>query len=119
MMVSHFLLPAITSPTRVTDFSKTLIDNFYLNCLSHDFKSFILYDDTSDHFPILLPIDLIRTTKCINKPVMARLYNPVTKTKFVDEIGSFDWSNLIYMCSTCKHGYVIQEFHADFFPMYL
>jgi len=76
MMMSHFLIPAITRPSRVTDLSKTLIDNFYINCsLSHDFKSFILHDDMSDHFPILLQNNLVRTTECINKPgkPMARL----------------------------------------------
>ena len=45
------LLPIISKPTRITDNSATLIDNFFINepC---NFESGILISDILDHFPI-------------------------------------------------------------------
>ena len=50
-MYSLSLLPIISKPTRNTDNSVTLIDNFFINepC---NFKSSILISDISDHLPI-------------------------------------------------------------------
>ena len=50
-MYSLSLLPIISKPTRITDNSAALIDNFFINepC---NFESGIIISDISDHFPI-------------------------------------------------------------------
>jgi len=51
-MVSSGFRPLITSPTRLTGHSSTLIDNIFSNALTYNENSGILYADVSDHLPI-------------------------------------------------------------------
>ena len=44
--------PTISKPTRVTNYSATLIDNIITNIHEYPIKSGILYNDISDHFPV-------------------------------------------------------------------
>ena len=57
MLSSHYI-PTISKPTRVTEFSATLIDNFFVSSLTNQLESAIVYNDISDHFPICLKINL-------------------------------------------------------------
>ena len=56
LMVSHYLLPHILHPTRVTDHSATIIDNIFYNTLEFETQSANLLTKTSDHFPQFLVI---------------------------------------------------------------
>ena len=56
LLCSNRLLPTITKPMRITDHTATLIDNIFINVMNRSMKATILYDDLSDHFPILLEI---------------------------------------------------------------
>ena len=49
-MCSNFLLPYITSSSRVTSRSKTLINNISLNVIEEDTNSGIITTTTSDHY---------------------------------------------------------------------
>ena len=51
LMVSHYLLPHILHPTRITDHSATVIDNISSNSLESDTVSGSLLSQISDHFP--------------------------------------------------------------------
>ena len=44
---------SITKPTRVTSTSATLIDHIWTNNMRENIFNGILYDMTSDHFPVL------------------------------------------------------------------
>ena len=44
--------PTISKPTRITNYSATLIDNIITNIHEYPIKSGILYNDISDHFTI-------------------------------------------------------------------
>ena len=48
--MSHHMISNITRPTRITETSTTLIDNFYVNTTSYCYSSSIVYDDISDYF---------------------------------------------------------------------
>ena len=50
-MVSHYLLPHILHPTRVTDHSATVIDNIFSNNTQYETTSGNLITQISDHFP--------------------------------------------------------------------
>ena len=52
LMVSHYLLPHILHPTRVTDHSATIIDNIFFNTLEFDTLSgnFPRFQTTFDSF---------------------------------------------------------------------
>ena len=48
------MAPAINAPTRVTDTTANLIDNFFTNCTQDIIDPTIIVSDFSDHFSILL-----------------------------------------------------------------
>ena len=56
LMVSHYLLPHILQPTRVTDHSATIIDNIFFNTLEFDTLSGNLLTKISYHFPQFLVV---------------------------------------------------------------
>jgi len=53
-IVAQCLTSLIKKPTRVTEFTATLIDNIFISNIMYQSKGTIFYDDVSDHFPILL-----------------------------------------------------------------
>ena len=53
-MVSHYLLPHILHPTRVTDHSATLIDNMFSNNVESDTVGRNILSQITDHFPQFL-----------------------------------------------------------------
>ena len=55
-MVSHYLLPHILHPTRVTDHTATIVNNILFNTLEFDTLSGNLLTKISDHFPQFLVI---------------------------------------------------------------
>ena len=74
-MYSLSLLPIISKPTRITDNSATLINNFFINepC---NFESGILISDISDHFPNFFNrknFFCTNSSKNVNKGVHYRL----------------------------------------------
>ena len=58
-MISHYLLPHILHPTRVTDHSATVIDNIFSNNSSYETVSGNIMTQISDHFPQFLMLNKI------------------------------------------------------------
>ena len=58
LMSSYSFLPTINCPTRITEFSATLIDNIFINDLTHKFGSAAISSDISDHLPVLIHLQL-------------------------------------------------------------
>jgi hypothetical protein len=52
-LISKSFLPVITSPTRVKQQSATLIDHIWTNKVFSNYKSGILINSLSDHFPVI------------------------------------------------------------------
>src|SRR6218665_2230971 len=75
MLASHKIMPTILRPTRITEFSSTLIDNIFTNCPNYNMDSCILIDDISDHLPIMLCIDLFLTTSGVSTAPNKRIFN--------------------------------------------
>ena len=55
-MIQNGFLPKITTPTRITDHSKTVIDNIYSNKMDTDEKTCILLNHISDHQACIIGI---------------------------------------------------------------
>ena len=66
-MISHYLLPHILHPTRVTNHSETVIDNIFSNNTSYEIISGNIISQISDHFPqfIILNQVTINYKNCI------------------------------------------------------
>ena len=57
-LASFSFLPLISKPTRVQDSSTTLIDNIFCNNLNIIVRNGVILDDTSDHFPIFITVNI-------------------------------------------------------------
>ena len=69
MLFSYNLLPLITKPTRITDYTSTLIDHIYTNAPIHNTVSGICLVDISDHLPVFCTSDVYkkkRKRQCIS-----------------------------------------------------
>lgn len=51
-MYSRLLLPYISSPSQLTSWSQTLIDNIFSNNIEEDINSWNLRSTVSDHYAI-------------------------------------------------------------------
>ena len=81
-------------PTRIKHRSATLIDHIWLNKISNNFKSGILINSLSDHFPVFY-IEETKQNK-INQPEMSRRnINNKTISSFCNLLKSTSWLNII------------------------
>ena len=84
------LHPLITLPTRVSDSSSTLIDNFFCNFNLLPLNSAVIQTDISDHYTIAVQLnDNSRPSKR-----WARNYSNKCKNKFTADLQTADWSKL-------------------------
>ena len=95
LIYSFCMYPLITRPTRVTEFSGTLIDNMYTSELMTSVTSGILINDITDHLPIFAYIDYDMEVDNEVKVVKKRDLNDVNVCKFKEELGKVDWSTVI------------------------
>jgi hypothetical protein len=116
--LEHAYLPLITKPTRVTEYSATLIDNIFTNAYLPDCNARIIINDISDHFPIIMQINLgiNLNYKNIDNPPR-RLFNPHLVTKFRDELYLYDW-DLVFNESPADPNICYNRFHATFSALY-
>jgi len=90
-MMSNSFYPAITKPTRITEFSATIIDNIYCNATSNSLAG-IVYKNISDHLPIFVMNDTeVKRVKEV-RSVETRELSSGNIIKFQERIKNFDWS---------------------------
>ena len=92
-MISHYLLPHILHPTRVTDHSATVIDNIFSNNASHETVSGNIMRHIYHYFPqfIILNKTNIDCKRC---SLSKRDFSKFDEQKFVD---SFAGNNLDFL----------------------
>ena len=56
-LFSYGLYPVINKPSRITEDSATLIDNFFINTVNCNVKSGLLINNISDHLPIFVILE--------------------------------------------------------------
>ena len=96
LFVAHSFIPTITKPTRVSKTSATLLDNIYVNNFAHGMKSAVLYNDISDHYPILLQIITSGKVKNDIEPAKKfRVYNSVSIKNFASRLQNIDWRSCL------------------------
>ena len=93
-MMSHALYPAITKPTRITEFSATIIDNVFCNAQTANSFTGILYKNISDHLPIFIISDteIKRTTEA--RSVQTREMGANNILNLQKKLQDFDWSSV-------------------------
>ena len=92
LFISYSFLPQIHKPTRITDTSATLIDNFLSNIFLSS-KSGILISDISDHLPIFMSPN---SSASHNRNFSFSCnFSNVNLEKLIDDLHSFDWTNVL------------------------
>ena len=95
LLLSFNFLPTICQPTRITDFSATLIDNIFVSCFKMVYNSAIVYSDISDHLPVALHlIASIPKTKLVRN-VTRRSFDAKSIEKFNNCLSNTNW-NIVY-----------------------
>ena len=114
-LLSYSYLPAINIPTRITELSKTVIDNVFISNANPITNAAVVYCDISDH----LPIAVCTNTKLINRPKNV----PIARRDFTTEaVNNFNtdlanplvWTD-VYNCVDPNTSY--SKFH-DTYLMY-
>ena len=96
-VLSFGMLPTITVPTRITDTTATLIDNIFTNYTRNEYISRVIYDDISDHLPILTIINCDVTIHHTDKDTAfaTRNFNTVNYSNFIDTIKNTNWNSIL------------------------
>ena len=89
---SYNFLPCILQPTRITEYSATLIDNIFLNDMEHHQVSGNVIHDITDHLPNFLILD---KTPFVPKKckVFKRDYSNMHERDLIEEVQSIRWEN--------------------------
>ena len=95
-MMSSFLLPVITLPTKINKEKSTVIDNIFTNQINPEMKSGNLQLAISDHLPSFL---IVPKDNQNHLPKKHNLYTRKTKnfdkTNFILDYLSIDWDNIL------------------------
>ena len=92
-MISHYLLPHILHPTRVTDHSATVIDNIFSNNTVHESVSGNVMTNISDHFPQFIILNKINMD-CKSCSYAKHNFSNFDEQRFIDGFKKQDMSFL-------------------------
>ena len=94
-MYSASLVPYLTSPTRITSHSRTLIDNIFSTDVSENAISGNIVTSISDHLAqsLFLPIDQLKTNN--NKNIYQRNFKCFNQQIFLEDIQNLNWNNVL------------------------
>lgn len=106
-LYSSSFFPTINSYTRISKTSQTIIDNIITNFHNARFESYVILTDVSDHFPVVLSIDLnIKKKEQPNKYFKKRIKVLSNKnlTKLVESLRNKSWDT-VYSCNNSEEAY--------------
>ena len=87
---THFFLPHILQPTRITHHSETLVDNIFFNSIEHFTISGNLIYDLTDHLPNSIIVKKISSLPAKVK-LYKRDYSSFDEIALVNDIQAIDW----------------------------
>lgn len=94
LLYSHYFVPLITSPTRITATTSSLLDNIFTNNLEH-LNQGIIVSDFSDHYPIFSIASNITKITISNKPTLKRLLTKKSINSINIALSEVDWSPIL------------------------
>jgi hypothetical protein len=112
------LYPTVSLPTRVTDTSSTLIDNFFCDISLLPAQSNVIKSDISDHYTIALK----PKASLVETPSFTRDFSLNNKLNFTNKILASDWNPLYLISDTnLAFNYFLKKFKRIYnksFPFY-
>ena len=102
--------PTITKPTRITHQSATLIDNILIpQELTHNYKSYLLIEDLSDHLPCLLSLNELALDKKAKLTKQKRTFTENVIKKIEHDMLNVNWAEVLDK-KLCNEGFNL--FHS-------
>ena len=94
LMHSFNLLSLINKPTRVTQTSATAIDHIWTNAYSNVIRNGIIYDLTTDHFPIFNISKFVESNvnKRKHEVIKFRNFSEININSFKSDLSEVDWT---------------------------
>ena len=123
-VMSHGFVPYITRPTRITEYTATLIDHLFVRLPRHKVtapvKAGILFNDITDHLPIFLFLS-VQSRGQNNQRPRVRIFSDANIQKFIDKIASVNWGHVLnHQCGNlnCTEFYkYIKRIYSETFPL--
>lgn len=103
----------INKPTRVTNTSATIIDHIWTNNIENHIKSGIIFDSTSDHFPVFSQFSLSSGVTSDHSTFTSRNFTTEAIEAFKAEL-----SNFVYVLSTFSVNYIFENYIENFRTLY-
>ena len=94
----------ISSPTRVSQTSSSLIDHIYTNIDVSNVREGTIIADLSDHFPVCAIFDDIRITKANAPQIRFRSYKRYQLVDFHRDLANAPWDT-VYECADVNDAY--------------
>ena len=85
------LLPHILQPTRITEFTSTLIDNIYGNNFAHNTVGGNILITFADHFSQFISVNK-NVQKLKPKPIFRRDFSSFKDADFIDDVSIQNWN---------------------------
>ena len=126
-LITNNFLPQILLPTRITDYSATVIDHIYYFAgrnVNKNVKLYSgnLYSDISDHLPNFVLLKENHSVPDINNRPYIRLHTLKNETRFQYELSCINWTDLLYNISdvnVCYNIFIsrLKEVYDNNFPL--
>lgn len=116
MMYSQGFTPLINRPTRITEYSATIIDNIFTNNLNDLTNSLhgIFMTDISDHLPIFhINKTCLDTHQELH--ILKRTFSIQNKKAFLNELKIHNWENI---CSIENSQSAFTQFHDKYMQIF-
>ena len=99
IMTEAFLFPHISSPTRSTTRSRTLIDNIFSNNIEHDTLSGNIITTISDHFAQFLILKNLSHKQDLRNDIYKNDYEKLFENKihFESDLKNIDWKSFLQL----------------------
>ena len=95
-MCTHGFLPCTSGPTRLTSYSKTLIDNIFYSGISNDNQSGNILTNISDHLSQILFLPSKKNNNT-NSNIYQRNFKNMDVECFQDHLKWIDWNSCLEM----------------------
>ncbi len=93
-LISNGFIQLVLKPTRITNNSATLIDHISTNACTDKFRTYILCNSISDHFPIL-HVSTLKKSKIKAPPIAVRNYSDVNLASFRTALLDYSWQHVL------------------------
>src|SRR6218665_3180870 len=114
ILTAEFMAPVINCPTKITEFTATLIDNIFTNIVQDVIDPFVIVSDLSDHFPVISWFGNFSPTISNPHLPVSRRINKVTLQNFKEVLANTNWSSVRYNLEQEKPN----EAYNDFITIY-